>query len=251
MNDVFLTVGAQTAVVAVLVALVALVGGQKLRFFPLVLAAAVFAAYVFALFNGDVLFERPELAELKVLFAGSKWNWAGKIVSFASTLVMAAVVALMVRDDQARMGFTLRQNPGSVLPAIAMAVAVIGASVAIEITVQDGTDLSADRMLYQAIAPGFDEEPMFRGLLLYLLTVGLGGNERRFAGIGVGGLLTTVLFGLGHGLAFDGGAMIFAPVPIAVTGAIGLCLLWIRERTGSLVLPILVHNAINLANGFF
>ena len=38
---------------------------------------------------------------------------------------------------------------------------------------------------------------------------------------------------------------------IVVTGVIGLCLLWIRERTGSLLLPILVHNTINVSLSFF
>ena len=251
LNDILMTVGAQAGVVALAIAVAALAGGQKLRMRWLVLALAVFVGYVLVQFYGDIVFQLPGLAGVRALFAASSWNWGGKIIAVCATLGVAVLVWASVKDSRVRMGFTLTQNPGSILPALAMAVAAVGASVALEISLHDGTELSADRMLYQAIVPGLDEEPMFRGLLLFLLTQGLGGNDRRLWHIGVGGLLTTLTFGLGHGMVVQNGTFVFVAFPVLVTGAIGLSLLWIRERTGSLVLPILVHNAVNVATGFF
>ena len=90
-----------------------------------------------------------------------------------------------------------------------------------------------------------------RGLLLFLVVQGLGRNERKFSRIGIGGLVVTVLFGVGHGLAIQNGELVYSLVAIVITGAIGLGLLWIRERTGSVVLPIVAHNIINTALTFF
>lgn len=251
MTDTLLTVGSHMGTVVLLVALVALVGGQRLNWPALLASFAAFSVYITAVFFGDMVLEVPALKTVKDLLAQSEWNWAGKIAALCSTLVMATVVALVIPGARAQMGFTLRQVPGSFLPALAMATAVVGGCIAMEIAGNDGTELSTDRLLYQSIMPGLDEEPLFRGLLPFLLALGLGGNERRFWHIGLGGLLATVLFGVGHGLAFQEGAVVFAWIPIAVTGLIGLSLLWIRERTGSLLMPIIVHNVINVSMGFF
>lgn len=251
MSDVVVTVGSHMGVIVVLVAFVALIGGQKLHWPALMAAFAAFAIYITAVFFGDTVLQVPALKPVKDLLDQSNWNWAGKVVALCATLTMAAAVSLVVPGALSRMGFTVRQIPGSVLPALAMATAVTGGCIAMEIAQANGTELSADRLLYQSIMPGLDEEPLFRGLLPFLLAMGLGGNERRFWHIGLGGFLATVLFGVGHGLAYQEGAFVFAGVPILVTGLIGLSLLWIRERTGSLLLPIIVHNVINVSMGFF
>ena len=53
-----------------------------------------------------------------------------------------------------------------------------------------------------------------------------------------------MLFGVVHGLGWDDGvqvsveAMLWAGVP-------GLVLVWLRERTGSLVLPVVAHDLAN------
>lgn len=251
MTDMLITVGSHMGTIFLLVLLVALVGGQRLNWPALIAAFAAFAVYITAVFFGDAVLQVPELKVLKDLAAQSNWNWTGKIVALCSTLVMAVAVSLVIPGALSKMGFTLRQTPGSVPPALAMATAVIGGCIAMEITLNDGREVSTDRLLYQSIMPGLDEEPLFRGLLPFLLALGLGGNEKRIWYIGTGGFLATVLFGVGHGLAYQEGAFVFASIPIVVTGLIGLSLLWIRERTGSLLLPIIVHNVINVSMGFF
>ncbi|WP_407667176.1 CPBP family glutamic-type intramembrane protease [Myxococcus qinghaiensis] len=69
--------------------------------------------------------------------------------------------------------------------------------------------------------------------------------------MGGAALAEAFLFAAGHSRLYSGGAFQFSALAMAVTGLIGFGLLWIRQRTASLLLPILVHNVINVRNGFF
>ncbi len=98
--------------------------------------------------------------------------------------------------------------------------------------------------------PGLQEEPSFRGLMLLLLNQAFRDKPLTLLGapIGWGAVASSVYFGLGHGLGWADGHIAFDALSIAVTGGIGFVLLLIRERTGSLVLPILAHNLANFGN---
>lgn len=69
--------------------------------------------------------------------------------------------------------------------------------------------------------------------------------------MGYGGLLTSVLFGLTHALGYEAGAVDFDLMTFAMTGVPAMLLLWIRERTGSLLLPVIGHNIANGASTLF
>jgi membrane protease YdiL (CAAX protease family) len=104
-----------------------------------------------------------------------------------------------------------------------------------------------ETLLYQATIPGFDEEPMFRGILLFCISLAIISERYSLGGasINIAGLLLVVLFGLVHGVMFNGGEWHFSFPAILLTGGYGFILLWLRERTGSLVFPILAHNSVN------
>ena len=63
--------------------------------------------------------------------------------------------------------------------------------------------------------------------------------------------MISILFGLGHGVAFQEGGFVANWPIVAITGFLGFGLNWIRERTGSVLLAILAHNVINVASSFF
>jgi membrane protease YdiL (CAAX protease family) len=63
--------------------------------------------------------------------------------------------------------------------------------------------------------------------------------------VGWGGILSCVLFGLAHAFGYSHGAFSFDPLTMALTGGPALIAVWLRERTGSIVLPVLVHNFAN------
>ncbi|WP_428407141.1 CPBP family glutamic-type intramembrane protease [Hyphococcus sp.] len=211
-------------------------------------AMAIYAIYMAAIMKGGALIP------IDHYFEGLEWNWAGKIASIAATLVMFAVMAVATKAvSPESAGFTLRQKPGSVIPALAMIVLLAGSGIGLELLAADGKSMAPERLLYQATMPGLDEELFFRGLFLAVLgaAVPSGGVNLLGARITAAGLLVTLLFGLGHGVGIEDGKPFVSWIFIAVTGWFGFGLLWVRERTGSVLLPLLGHNLINFSGSFF
>ena len=104
-----------------------------------------------------------------------------------------------------------------------------------------------DTILFQWSMPGIEEELFYRGVLLLALNeaFAVGRGARPALGIGWGGLLSSVAFGLGHALFWRADGPSFDAMAFAMTGGPALLLVWFRNRTGSLVLPVLAHNVVN------
>ena len=127
--------------------------------------------------------------------------------------------------------------------------AVLAASfLALAIYFGDGKPDDVDTIAFQWTMPGLEEELFYRGVLLLCLNEAFLGRRRILgADMGWGALLTSLLFSLIHGLGYDDGAVEWDLISFLTTFVSGLILVWIRERTGSVVAPILGHNA---GNGF-
>jgi membrane protease YdiL (CAAX protease family) len=246
-----LTLAAHLAILTVLIALASIFARKPIGVTWALGALVVFAIYSIALYHGGKLFTLDAMKPLADLLPSKGWNWRGKIVSILTTLVMTGAVSLVLKNTWARAGFTLRQAPNSVRPALIATILLVGISCTLEYMAHDGTDTSPGTLLYQAIAPGLDEEPFFRGLLLLLLVEAFAADQTRILCFGFAGIISTIIFGVVHGVAVEDGAIQIAPLTILYPGATGLGLLYIRERTGSLLIPILAHNAINTALCFF
>lgn len=181
--------------------------------------------------------------------AGLKWNWIGKIVTTAAVLIAIAVIPSVTAED---VGLRLRPRPGSVGPALIGLALVCALSWCMEIRANDGRDLSAERLAFQTLMPGLDEELFFRGLFLALLTQAFRERWSLFgAALGPTAAVVTFIFAAGHGLGVADGAIQFDAEAFALTGALGFGLLWIRQRTGSVLPAIAAHNLINVGNSFF
>lgn len=109
-----------------------------------------------------------------------------------------------------------------------------------------------ERLLFQATLPGLNEELIYRGFAMAMIDRAFRGRSWQVLGapIGMGALLTSVLFGVQHGMGFVDGQFVVSWLAIALTGALGLLLAWMRARTGSLVAPVLAHNIINVGGTF-
>ena len=91
--------------------------------------------------------------------------------------------------------------------------------------------------------PGLDEELFYRGVLLLTLNEAFGRPIRVFgAPMGRGSVLSSLAFGLAHALVYADGAFTFDALLMATSGVSALLLVWLKEKTGSLLLPILMHN---------
>ncbi|MDP3459552.1 MAG: CPBP family intramembrane metalloprotease [Hyphomonas sp.] len=180
-------------------------------------------------------------------FTAADWNWAGKLAAMAGTLAVMSLPAFGWK----RCGMTLDQGPrwgGAIVMFAGLAVLFFG----LALSGADGRPDSLETIAFQWTMPGLDEELFYRGTLLLALNEAFRAKTNALgAPIGYGGLLATVLFGLTHALGYKAGAVDFDLMTFAMTGVPALLLLWLRERTGSLLLPVLGHNIANGASTLF
>ena len=234
MQSALLEISIHMAVVAVLAIIAALATRSRVHLGWLATALALMLLRDALVLRGYGL--------LPNLFPGN-WAWTGKLLATAGLLLVAALPRFGLR----RCGVTLRQAPGS-RPAWIVFALLAALIFALAFVWRDGPD-SLDTILFQWTMPGIEEELFYRGLLLLALNEALDAARRdRFAGIGWGGVLSSVAFGLGHALFWRDGGLSFDAMAMALTGGPALLLVWFRARTGSLLLPVLAHN---VANGAF
>jgi membrane protease YdiL (CAAX protease family) len=170
---------------------------------------------------------------------GLRWNWSGTLLALAALLWLAA---LLVRAGVLRwrdMGFTTVQRPGSAPVVLLVAGVALGLNyVATSFSPFRLTHVPLETWLYQSSVPGLVEETAFRGVLLALADrihpprINLAG-----APVGWGGALVTLVFVAAHGVSVG-----------TLTGVLpaALLYLWLRARSGSLLAPIVAHNAWNV-----
>lgn len=170
-----------------------------------------------------------------------EWNWQGKTLALLATLAIAALPAFGWR----RSGLTLAQNPGSLVSAIPVAALYVLFFVALA-WVFPSDSASTETIAFQLTMPGLEEELFYRGILLFALDRAFLGRVR-FLGVdwGWSALLSCALFGLAHAFGYSDGAFHFDPTIMALTAIPSFIAVWLRLRTGSVLLPVLLHNLGN------
>lgn len=178
---------------------------------------------------------------------GADWNWAGKLAALAGTLAVMSLPAFGWK----RCGMTLNQGRrwgGALVMFAGLSLLFFG----LALSGADGKPDDLETIAFQWTMPGLDEELFYRGTLLLALNEAFRARTNiTGAPIGYGGLLTSILFGLTHALSYEAGSLDFDLMTFAMTGVPSLLLLWLRERTGSLLLPVIAHNIANGASTLF
>src|SRR5699024_12095785 len=99
----------------------------------------------------------------------------------------------------------------------------------------------------QLTMPGITEELSYRGLFLGVLNKIF--TERKTilaAPMGYGSIIVTILFTLDHGISINTAFNISLQwLPMIGPFLFAVVVVWIRERTGSILIPILAHNFSN------
>ena len=105
-----------------------------------------------------------------------------------------------------------------------------------------GTASRSLPILFQATLPGLDEEMMYG--VLFTLLVGALGKPLSVAGIriGWGGLPIVAFFGVAHGLSTD------TPASIVAATVIGAGFVWLKVRTSSIWVAVIVHNLAKIGS---
>lgn len=219
-------------VLAILLALGAVVGfADRKHFSPYWLLVAVLLVAVNDALLTSAYGLLPDLI-------GGAWNWQGKLLALAATLAIAALPAFGFR----RVGLTFRQEPHSVKTGLPVAALYCAFFIGIAWVFPSGPS-SGEAIAFQLTMPGLEEEIFYRGILLFALDRAFTGRKR-FLGVdwGWGAVLSCVLFGMAHAFGFAHGSFAFDPMVMALTAFPSLVAVWLRLRTGSLLLPILLHN---------
>ena len=196
--------------------------------------AFTFGAY--ALY--EIGFLAAKLYRLPV-FAESRWNWSGMVYS----LILIAIVLIFIpKSLRSKVGLTWRQASGSAFTWLFVA---FYAAVFIILALQSPPSSFQgdwDTLAFQLTMPSLNEELFFRGLLVVMMDQTFG-VSRRILGVpmGWGALISSIMFGLAHGLSVRNGISVDF-VGVLVPGVIGLLGCWIKEKTGSLLAPVLMHS---------
>ncbi len=238
MTDPIIEVGLQAGVIALIAVIIALFAPKSFRIFWLLFALALIIVHDAFLLRIYGLI--PSLAP------ASHWNWTGKILATVVMLSVASLPLIGWRNS----GIILRQAAKSGPAWIVFAILTSAIFVAAIYTGNGHDDL--DTIFFQWTMPGIEEEIFYRGVLLFVLNEVFTSKIKLFgAQFGWGGVLATVAFGLIHSLFYGVEGVSFNLVPFLLTGGPSILLLWFRERTGSIVLPVLAHNAVNGAFHLF
>lgn len=247
MLDLFLSLLGNIGIIALIVFAFERLGIVRVDAAWMVLSFSLFCIYFFTVSKGG------NIISIDGLIPHLNWNWGGKIASIFLWIVGLLLLSTLVKGFKlADAGFTWKQRQGSVRPAIIVVIFFLGLQLILSYTLGNGPNYDTEKLLYQALMPGLDEEPMFRGILLYCMSLAV--ISQRFnlfrVRLNIAGLLLVILFGMLHGLMYSSGEWHLSLMSILITGVYGFILLWLRERTGSLVFPILAHNLVNLAGQF-
>ncbi len=224
--------------------------GVRLRLWPLLLAAVLMQG---------VLWPARELArwiahQQAAFFNGHVWAFVALAMAF-QTLAGLACLAAMRRVLPQAPTYLRWPARGQSLAGLALA---IGLGMGVLMLVADwwpqllahrapdagydATPAGAAGWIAVMACSGLCEEPIFRGLLVGLLTVLVPGRVR--AGrvdLPLAGVLVAVLFGLAHCESFFA-----SPLPLAIAQqlyafAFGLVYVWLMERSRSLLAPAIAH----------
>lgn len=228
MTDALIENGLETMPLLALVLVLA--GRNRAAFRPAWLFAALFLILVHDTLITRLLWQIPWTAR------EGEWNWIGKLLGLAGTLLLMATPLFGFR----RSGLTLRQRNGS-WPAWLLMALLCLYFLAQSVLWEKPSDPNSIAFLW--MVPGPEEELFYRGLLLLALDQAFTARRPILgADMGWAALLTSVQFGAVHGLSYAKGAVGFDPSYFLHTFALGLAWVWMREKTGSLLAPVLSHS---------
>ena len=174
------------------------------------------------------------------------WNeflvcgWSGKLYSILITLSLLYIFRSLLSLNE--VGITLHQGKGSFIPSVGIIMAIgFWSYFTGSRSPQGNFDIAT--LTYLSVLPGLNEELVYRGVLPVCLGR-LFPNNWSLASTKVGWsiIITTILFGLLHGLWVDDHFKVHIEI-IWVRNAFisGFIFAWLRERTGSLFMPIVAH----------
>lgn len=178
-------------------------------------------------------------------FFNFQLNWFGKLLSTISALLI--IFFLKRKKSNLEFGITFKQRKGSIKPVLKVFLIFAILEIIIVYFFFGNYNASTEEHLYQTFMPGISEEIIYRGLYLGLLNEIFERKKLIFgAYLGYGAIITIILFGLSHGISIDESfGLHFNYGSMIIPFVFAIIWTWIRERTGSVLIPIIFHNFSN------
>jgi len=180
-------------------------------------------------------------------FQGQQWNWVGKGLAIIVGLLFIAIIPTFNRTT---FGITTKMNWSETKPLLTFCFIYLIIRTGLYSTSSGATlSINAETTLYQATLPGLQEELLYRGILLGLLSSIFINQSFKFLKVnfGLATVITSLLFGFAHGInineSFSFSFNYFALFRTAFDGFIFALL---TEKTKSIFPSIVFHNILNL-----
>ncbi|GAN91157.1 abortive infection bacteriophage protein [Gluconobacter frateurii M-2] len=171
-------------------------------------------------------------------FLGGDWNWQGKIFALGATLAIAA----LPNFGWGRSGLTFAQHRGSLKAVFPILLLYFMFFLGMA-SIFPNDKSTGEEIAFQLTMPGIEEEPFYRGILLLAFDRAFTGRKR-LLGVewGWGAILSSLQFGMAHAFGYSDHQFSFDPMTMMLTALPALLIVWVRLRTGSVLLPIIAHN---------
>ena len=179
---------------------------------------------------------------------GLHWNWFGKLFELAWAIPFIALAPITFAD----VGFR-KPLRNTITRATVIVFILVVAAFLVHWILRTGEPRTTQTILYQLIMPAIAEEVVFRGVLFTVLQNAF--QEQRsthqpwWTSRAV--WLTAVVFALGHGWGVVDGAFQFNTLACIFPFVFGVIAGALRKYSGSLVFPLVLHSAINVAAAVF
>ena len=191
-----------------------------------------FCYYIYSIF----LF-LPHLVDSFHIINGN-WNWNGKIYGTLCGIAGYFIFRQQFNDNNF---FTLKQNKKGLKSALTVASVLI--SIYILSGILNVKEFNLETLLFQISMPGFEEEIMFRGILLGLMYSALRSTSNASKNPAI--IINGILFGFVHSLTFQNDKVTFNTGAFIGTGIGGYAFAYITIKTRSILIPMLTHNLSN------
>lgn len=201
-----------------------------------------FALLLLAIFGNEIITRITMFFPDVQFFHG--YNWIGK-----SLATLFCIIFILIYNDKYEFGFTFRQKAGSLKPVLIVSIALLIVELILLWFTAGPRQISLESYLFQLSVPGISEEIAYRGLFLGLLNAMFVGRKKIFgAPIGFGAAIITLLFIGVHIMGFNSNLDFYFHFNIWTLISLvlpPLVMVWQRERSGSILIPVIFHNLLN------
>ncbi len=176
---------------------------------------------------------------------GLNYNWTGKIL--ATAFVLGVVFFLKRKNEKFDFGLTLKQKKGSLKPVIIVFTVYFLIEFIVAHQFFGKSTFNIESHIFQMTLPGISEEIIYRGFYLGILNRLFPKKWFVFnTPMGYASIVVTLMFALSHGLSITHNFQVnFNFYSMLIPFIFGLVVVWMRERTGSILLPVIFHNLTN------